>query len=74
MHVYPSELVALINQRWNGVPEEEVEGSPHQQADNLPDRVALEQLISTCYQVSMMREEDRPVTLRLIVAERNNFV
>ena len=26
-------------------------------------------MISTCYQVSMMREEDRPVTLRLILAD-----
>ena len=72
MHVYPSELVALITQRWNdaSAPEqEEMEPSP----DNLPGRVALEQLISTCYQVSMMREEDRPVTLRLIVVEPELF-
>lgn len=66
MHVYPAELVALIYQRWNGVSPSE-EGSDEPPA-NLPGKAALEQLISTCYQVSMMREEDRPVTLRLILA------
>jgi hypothetical protein len=67
MHVYPAELVALINQRWNGTtPSEETAAEP--QATGLPGKALLERLISTCYQVSMMREEDRPVTLRIILA------
>ncbi len=68
MHVYPSELVALINQRWNGAPTAEASDG-EQTTGTLPGKAALEQLISTCYQVSMMREEDRPVTLRLILAK-----
>jgi hypothetical protein len=72
MHVYPSDLVALINQRWNEMPspEESVTGG---ERAALPGKAALERLISTCYQVSMMREEDRPVTLRLILAPSHLF-
>ncbi|MGD9950280.1 MAG: putative sensor domain DACNV-containing protein [Desulfobulbus sp.] len=72
MHVYPSELVALITQRWNDATTSE-QGNGDQPLENLPGKVALEQLISTCYQVSMMREEDRPVTLRLTVASPELF-
>lgn len=74
MHVYPSELVALITQRWqalSGLTKSDADA--HAAQCGLPGTVALEQLISTCYQVSMMREEDRPVTLRLILAEPTTF-
>lgn len=67
MHVYPSELVALITQRWQAAPAP-TEGDGIAESGVLPGKPALERLISTCYQVSMMREEDRPVTLRLILA------
>ncbi len=73
MHVYPSELVDLITQRWHDASAAESEEGSPPPTDNLPGQVALEQLISTCYQVSMMREEDRPVILRLIVAEPEFF-
>lgn len=72
MHVYPTELVTLITQRWQGLSESDTP-TGGETTDNLPGTVALEQLISTCYQVSMMREEDRPVTLRLILADPNLF-
>lgn len=66
MHVYPAELVALINQKWNDLPlPDDITIDPA--ASLLPGKAALEHLISTCYQVSMMREETRPVTLRLIL-------
>jgi len=72
MHVYPSELVALITQRWQqAMPSPEDTGGAESGA--LPGKAALERLISTCYQVSMMREEDRPVTLRLILAPSTLF-
>jgi hypothetical protein len=72
MHVYPSDLVALINQRWHDMPPPE-EGATGAEISALPGKAALERLISTCYQVSMMREEDRPVTLRLILAPSQLF-
>ncbi len=71
MHVYPSELTTLIEQRWGPPPAEDA--SPELLAGALPGRDRLERLISTCYQVSMMREEDRAVTLRLIVAPSSLF-
>ena len=72
MHVYPAELVALINQKWReALPPED--GATEPVASVLPGKVALEHLISTCYQVSMMREETRPVTLRLILAPPTLF-
>lgn len=72
MHVYPSELVAVITQRWQAaaVPDEAIDAVA---CPRLPGKAAMERLISTCYQVSMMREEDRPVTLRLILAPPNLF-
>ena len=72
MHVYPAELVELITKRWNDASASEQEGTAPVES-TLPDKPALEQLISTCYQVSMMREEDRPITLRLIVADPELF-
>jgi hypothetical protein len=72
MHVYPTELVNLITQRWQGASAEDATNG-EQAVDNLPETAAMERLISTCYQVSMMREEDRPVTLRLILAEPTLF-
>ncbi len=66
MHVYPAELVALIEQKWAETPPSRT-GSAEVAIDLLPGKVALEHLISTCYQVSMMREESRMVTLRLIL-------
>ena len=71
MHVYPAELVALINQKWHEPPLSEDGGSPA--TTPLPGKLALEHLISTCYQVSMMREEMRPVTLRLILVDPKAF-
>jgi hypothetical protein len=72
MHVYPAELVALINERWHDPPPLEG-GAAGEEHTALPGKAALERLISTCYQVSMMREEDRPVALRLILAPSHLF-
>jgi len=72
MHIYPAELAALIAQRWEAMPAPP-EGAAVSHVGALPGKAALERLISTCYQVSMMREEDRPVTLRLILASPDLF-
>jgi hypothetical protein len=72
MHVYPAELVALINQKWFEPPTQE-DADSNLAATPLPGKVALEHLISTCYQVSMMREEMRPVNLRLILVDPKVF-
>ncbi len=71
MHVYPAELVAYINQKWHDGPPEGAAAEPAESP--LPGKTSLEHLISTCYQVSMMREEDRPVTLRIILIAPVSF-
>lgn len=65
MHFYPADLVPLITQKWHDSFPSEAEAEAS--ANSLPDKNALESLVSTCYQVSMMREEGREVILRLIL-------
>lgn len=72
MHVYPTDLVSLVNERWESMADA-ITGTTDIPVTPLPATTALEQLISTCYQVSMMREEGRPVTLRLILAPPSVF-
>ncbi len=69
---YPHTLAAFILERW---------GSVHAGRDKLPDpwgaqppsAEALETLIMVCFQASLLREEARPVTFRLILAEPDMF-
>jgi hypothetical protein len=55
---YPADLARFVRERWD-----EVRAGP------LPDPDTLETLISTCYQASLLREEERAVTFRVIVCE-----
>jgi hypothetical protein len=75
IHSYPKELVSFLLDHWDepDIQEEEpgIEGTVL--PDKLPDAALLEQLISTCYQASLMREEERPVNFRLIVREPHRF-
>ena len=73
-HSYPKELVAFIYERWQDrafvdrlCPETSAS------AFTLPDRAVLEQVLSTCYQASLLREEERPVIFRLIIRDCNLF-
>lgn len=67
---YPRDLAAFILERWDRTAAEEGAG-PWSAAP--PDRELLERLIIVCYQSSLLREELRPVTFRLILAEPENF-
>jgi hypothetical protein len=60
---YPGDLARFVRDRWGDEPE-----TPRG-VDPLPDVAALEGLFAACYQASMMREEERPVTFRAILAE-----
>jgi DisA bacterial checkpoint controller nucleotide-binding len=74
LHAYPGELVSFILDRWK---------DPHflerlslagiDPAIRFPDRSVLEQVISTCYQASLMKEEERPVKFRLIIRDYDLF-
>lgn len=74
-HSYPRELVGFLGEHWEDpdlsgeVTYREEDGPP----DRLPEEDILEQLISTCYQSSLMREEERSVNFRLILREPERF-
>jgi hypothetical protein len=53
---YPADLARFIRERWD-----------EYRAGPLPDHEALETLVSACYQASLLREEERAVTFRVIV-------
>ena len=55
---YPADLARFIRERWD-----EGEFGP------LPDPDTLEALISACYQASLLREEERAVTFRVILCD-----
>ena len=60
---YPRDLARFVRDRWRDVPE------PLGGIDPLPDAAALEGFFAACYQASMLREEERPVVFRAILAE-----
>jgi hypothetical protein len=60
---YPGDLARFVRDRWRDVPE------PLGGVDPLPDAAALEGFFAACYQASMLREEERRVVFRAILAE-----
>ena len=59
-HAYPQDLASFVRERWDGA----VPG-----ADPLPGPVALETLLSACYQASLLHEEERSVTFRTVLCD-----
>ena len=53
---YPADLVHFVRERWD-----------EDRAGPLPDSRTLETLVSACYQASLLREEERAVTFRVIL-------
>jgi hypothetical protein len=60
---YPRDLAQFVRDRWRDV------SGPIGGVDSLPDAAALEAFFAACYQASMLREEERPVVFRAILAE-----
>jgi hypothetical protein len=60
---YPRDLARFVRDRWRDVPG--LLGG----VDSLPDAAALEGFFAACYQARMLREEERPVVFRAILAE-----
>lgn len=74
-HFYPRDFAAFIHDHLAGKPTcpEWHERHGDTPLDPVPDRAELEHLISTCYQASLMREEERPVRFRLILRDPAEF-
>jgi hypothetical protein len=73
MHAYPDNLELFIREHWSAAPMKGQrfgmvleESGP---SDPLPSPTLLRLLLSTCYQASLMREEDRPVVFRMLLRE-----
>lgn len=69
---YPHSVAGFILDQWQRQPGQS-KGAPHLWNDQPPSLESLERLITICYQASMLREELRPVTFRLILAEPSQF-
>jgi hypothetical protein len=64
---YPRDLARFVRDRWRDTPE------PPGGVDPLLDSAVLEGFFASCYQASMLREEERPVIFRAILAEPEVF-
>ena len=65
-YAYPSDLARFVRACWEDHAED-ADGSGYEPTE-APENPVLERLISTCYQASLLREEERPVTFRAILA------
>jgi hypothetical protein len=54
-HAYPGQLASFVRSRWGDGP-------------GLPSERELEAILSIAYQASVLRDEDRPVAFRLVLA------
>ena len=73
-HSYPADLAEVVLRTWHdgsSLTDEYCE-AVHDH-DTLPPPDVLEIILSTCYQASLLREEERPVRFRLIVANAASF-
>ena len=64
---YPSDLARFVLDRWREVADGVTPLDP------LPDLETLQHFFSTCYQASLLREEERLVTFRAILAPPRRF-
>ena len=68
MHSYPPDLASFVAKHWEVAARDLAQDSTARSnpSEPLPPTKALEQLISTCYQASLLRDEERLVTFRVI--------
>jgi hypothetical protein len=65
-YAYPPDLARHVMQRWAPVQT----SAPH---TTVPEFATLKHFLSACYQASLMREEERPVTFRAVLAPPELF-
>lgn len=67
-HAYPRELARVVRTRWSAIKAETTATTVP-----LPEPVALEHVLSVCYQASLLREEGRSITFRVAVSGPGTF-
>ena len=65
-YAYPADLARLVHQHWT-------EAGETREAETAPSAATLEAFFAPCYQASLLREEERPVTFRAILAAPSLF-
>lgn len=71
-HAYPKDLADHVINAWDSInAPEPLEGLNI--FASLPKRRILESIISCCYQASLLREEDRMLTFRIILQDSNQL-
>ncbi len=74
-HSYPRELASFVLDQWKDpLFLEQLSLAGIDPSVEVPERSVLEEVISTCYQASLLREEERPVLFRLIIRGPHYFL
>src|SRR5271157_5415516 len=71
LHCYPHNLVEILIDKWNAGQSgfNASSAGPDIKCDKLPNCDVLDELVSTCYQTSIMAEEERSLRFRLILID-----
>ena len=75
-HAYPQDLAAFVAARWEqNLPSSDSHAPVPYKAPvgPLPEPAVLEEVLSTCYQASLLREEEQPVVFRLALSPPEVF-
>ena len=75
-YAYPRDLAAFVAERWgdDSAPSDSRDPvSDDAPVHPLPEVSVLEGVLSTCYQASLLREEEQPVVFRLTLSEPGLF-
>ena len=70
-HAYPSELADYVSARWREL--DRAEGAQTVLGGALPSPSELTLLLSVAYQATLLREEERPVSFRLVLGDPDAF-
>ena len=70
-YAYPDDLARFAREVWESCPQEA--GELEYELGEPPEEAVLETLFSVCYQAGLLREEERPVTFRVIFAPPEDF-
>jgi hypothetical protein len=66
-YAYPADLARLVQDRWSSM------RAPSMGVTTSSNAKMIEEFFSACYQASLLREEERPVTFRAILADPTLF-
>ena len=74
-HAYPHNLTEVLLEKWYSDRIGLRSSDAHDEVlhDHWAEAILIEELISACYQASMLREEERPLRFRLILRDPERF-